>query len=131
MSPHNILITGASGYLGGTLLARLKGAALPAYNNLFALVRTDAQAEAVVQYGAQALKLDVNDEAAVRAALVDREITIVYYLIDPIHSAPQVYFIKALAEVKSRTGTEVHFLHVSSVISCDEACRVDQKADAV
>lgn len=119
MPTHNILITGASGYLGGSLLARLKDAGLPAFNNLFALVRTDAQAEAVTQYGAQPLKLDVNDEAAVRAAVVDREITIVYYLIDPIYSTPQVHFIKALAEVKSLTGADVHFLHVSSIIGSD------------
>lgn len=119
MPTHNILITGASGYLGGSLLARLKDAGLPAFNNLFALVRTDAQAEAVTQYGAQPLKLDVNDEAAVRAAVVDREITIVYYLIDPIYSTPQVHFIKALAEVKRLTGADVHFLHVSSIIGSD------------
>lgn len=113
MSSHRILITGASGYLGGTLLARWKDAGLTGYDKLYALVRTDAQAEAVGQYGAEPLAFDARDEAAVRKAVVDHKITIVYYLIDPIRSEAQVNFIKALAEVKRATGQEVHFLHVS------------------
>ncbi|KAK7735370.1 hypothetical protein SLS63_003840 [Diaporthe eres] len=113
MSSHRILVTGASGYLGGTLLARWKGADLPAYDKLYALVRTDAQAKAVEQYGAEALTFDSRDEAAVRKAVVDNKITIVYYLIDAIRSEAQVNFIKALAEVKKATGQEVHFLHTT------------------
>lgn len=114
MSSHRILITGASGYLGGTLLARWKDADLPAYDKLYALVRTDAQAEAVKQYGAEALTFDSRDETAVLKAVVDHKITIVYYLIDAVRSEAQVNFIKALAEVKKATGQEVHFLHVSN-----------------
>lgn len=113
MSSHRILITGASGYLGGTLLARWKEALLPSYNKLFALVRTDTQAEAVKQYGAEPLVFNAQDESAVFKALVDNKITIVYYLIDALNGEAQVYFIKALAEVKRITGMEVHFLHVS------------------
>lgn len=112
MSFHNILVTGVSGYLGGTLLARWQDAQLPPYNELFALVRTDAQAEGVRQYGAQPLTLDIKDELAVRDAIVDNQITIVYFLIDAMHCEAQLHFIKALAEVKKLTGKEVHFLHV-------------------
>lgn len=114
MSSHRILITGASGYLGGTLLARWKQAGLPAHDRLYALVRTDAQAKAVEQYGAEPLTFDSRDEAAVLRAVVDNKITIVYYLIDAIRGEAQVNFIKALAEVKKATGQEVHLLHVST-----------------
>ncbi|KAI8220379.1 hypothetical protein K4K54_008633 [Colletotrichum sp. SAR 10_86] len=110
---HNILITGASGYLGGTLLARWKEAGLSGYDKLFALVRTDAQAEAVKSYGAEPLSFSLKDEKAVRDAVVNNRITIVYYLIDALNSAGQMNFITALAEVKRLTGGEVHFLHTS------------------
>lgn len=122
MSSHRVLITGASGYLGGTLLARWKGAGLPEHDKLYALVRTDAQAKAVEQYGAEPLTFDSRDEAAVHKAVVDNKITIVYYLIDAIRSEAQVNFIKALAEVKKATGQEVHFLHVSMTVLRPPCC---------
>ncbi|KAI1424525.1 hypothetical protein F5Y12DRAFT_448524 [Xylaria sp. FL1777] len=110
---HNILITGGSGYLGGSLLATWNSANLPAYNKLFALVRTPKQAEAVKQYGAEPLTFNAYDEAEVQAAVVDNEITVVYHLIAPASEVSQSYFIKAMGEVKKQKGRDVHFLHTS------------------
>ncbi|KAI0095835.1 hypothetical protein GGR51DRAFT_544578 [Nemania sp. FL0031] len=110
---HNILITGGSGYLGGSLLARWTEANLPAYDKLFALVRTPEQAEAVKKYGAEPLIFDAYNEGEVWAAVVDNSITIVYHLIAPRPHVSQSYFIKAMAEVQKKTGRDVHFLHTS------------------
>ncbi|KAI1198507.1 hypothetical protein F5X97DRAFT_299343 [Nemania serpens] len=110
---HNILITGGSGYLGGSLLARWKEASLPAYNKLFALVRTPEQADAVKEYGAEPLIFDAYNEGEVRAAVIDNNITIVYHLIAPWPHVSQSYFIKAMAEVQKNTGRDVHFLHTT------------------
>ncbi|OHE91510.1 hypothetical protein CORC01_13206 [Colletotrichum orchidophilum] len=110
---HNILITGVSGYLGGTLLARWASASLTGYDKLFALVRTDAQREQVKQYGAEPLDFSPHDEEAVRDAVLQNQITIVFYLIDAFAFVGQENFIKALSELKRQTGHEVHFLHTS------------------
>lgn len=110
---RNILITGVSGYLGGTLLARWKSANLPAYNLLHALVRTQEQAEAVRQYGAQPIMFNVADEAATTAAIINNRITVIFFLIDAMASSSQMIMIKALAQVKKQTGQDVHFLHTS------------------
>ncbi|ETN39001.1 uncharacterized protein HMPREF1541_07043 [Cyphellophora europaea CBS 101466] len=111
---HNILLTGVSGYLGGTLLANLATAALPPYSQVFALVRSDSQAEAVLaSSNATPLVFDVGDAAAVRDAVTGNDITIVVFCIDAIKSVTQSYMIKALSEVKERTGKDVHFIHTS------------------
>lgn len=110
---HNILVTGASGYLGGTLLARWSSAKLPTYHKLYALVRTNEQGEAMKQYGAEPIFFNTKDEASIKAAIIDNDITIIYFLIDALTSEVQVPMIQALAEVKKRVGHEVHFLHTS------------------
>lgn len=109
---HNILITGASGYLGGTLLARWKDAHLPAYSKLYALVRTKDQAEAVQQYGAESITMKLDEPSSIEQQIVDNRITIVYYLIDA-WGRTATPFINALAKVKQTTGQDVHFLFVS------------------
>jgi nucleoside-diphosphate-sugar epimerase len=110
---HSILITGASGYLGGSLLAQLHRTKLPSYNNLYALVRSDYQADQVKTYGATPLFLDLSDQAAVTKTIVDADISIIFFLIDALHSTSQIPLIKALGEVKKQTNREVHFLHTS------------------
>ncbi|KAI0968991.1 NAD(P)-binding protein [Xylaria arbuscula] len=110
---HNILITGGSGYLGGSVLARWNEANLPPYRKLFALVRTSDQAEGVRQYGAEPLLFNAWDESAVRNAVLENNISVVFHLISPRGYDSQVYFMKAMAELKTKTGTDVHFLHTT------------------
>ncbi|KIV88230.1 hypothetical protein PV10_09147 [Exophiala mesophila] len=119
---HRILLTGASGYLGGTLLARWSRHHLPPYSRLYAAVRTEQQVNALRNHysamdsGAEVAPLildNIKDQAVVRDLIVSHEITIVLFLIDAFEVGAQCCFIRALAEVKSMTGREVHFLHTS------------------
>lgn len=110
---HSILLTGASGYLGGSLLAGLHRTKLPPHQRLYALVRSHQQADAVKQYGAEPLFLDLKDEKAVLKTIVDAQVTIIYFLIDALNSELQIPMIKALSEVKKETGQDVHFLHTT------------------
>jgi nucleoside-diphosphate-sugar epimerase len=110
---QNILLTGVSGYLGGTLLARLQNAKLPPSQNIYAMVRTQAQADKVEQFNVIPLTLNAEDHANITKTIIEKEITIIFFLIDAMNSATQVTMIKALAEVHEKTGHDVHFLHTT------------------
>lgn len=111
--PHNILITGASGYLGGTLLSRWQTAQLPSHGTLYALVRTEQQSQAVQQYGATPLYISLDDDQNIIQTIVEHEISIIYFLIDAASARTQTPMIQALGQVRERTGKTVHFLHTS------------------
>ncbi|PYI24487.1 NAD(P)-binding protein [Aspergillus violaceofuscus CBS 115571] len=119
---HNILITGVSGYLGGTLLARLSTLQLPGLNKTFALVRTDAQGDACRRYGTEPLQFDAYNQAAIRKAIVENQITIVYFLIDCDKFENQEFFIQALAESKRLTGLESHFIFTTGTKQFGSYC---------
>ena len=110
---HNILLTGASGYLGGTILARWKEENLPPHKTLYALVRGDDQAQAVKKYGAVPLILDLNDDDAVANSIIDHSITVIFFLVDAYGEEHQKNMIKALGTVKEGTELNVHFLHTT------------------
>jgi hypothetical protein len=50
----------------------------------------------------------LEDQSAIVEALVERNITIVYYFIGSYWLESQLYFIEGLAEVKRRTGEHVY-----------------------
>jgi uncharacterized protein YbjT (DUF2867 family) len=112
---RNILITGGSGYIGGSLLAQLKKTSdLPSYGTTYALVRNEDQATKVKShYNATPLTLDLEDQSAITAALLDKQISIVFFLINAFNADAQGIFIEALAAVKNRYGVKTHFLHTT------------------
>lgn len=117
----NILLTGASGYLGGSILAQLhnpgdSGIELPTHGTIYALVRSDAQAQAVQDYGARPAAFDPASEAAVESFIMDHKVSIVIWFIDVVNVDRQILFIRALAKLRQQTGQDVHFLQVCNNI---------------
>ncbi|THU99979.1 NAD-P-binding protein [Dendrothele bispora CBS 962.96] len=115
LSTQNLLITGASGYIGGTFLKHLINQVLPEHPTLkiFALVRSPSQAESAKVAGAVPVLGGLNDLDGLKAAIVDNSVNIVVHFADPFHVAPSRAMIEALAEVKTKINQEVHFIHTS------------------
>ncbi|KAL6827984.1 hypothetical protein V8C40DRAFT_265141 [Trichoderma camerunense] len=123
---HNILLTGASGYLGGSILAQLHKSSiastiLPAYGTIYTLIRNDTQAQAVRDYGAELTSFDPGDEAAIESFILGHEVSVVVWLIDVVGVERQTLFIRALAKLRRQTGKEVHFLQVGSDFNPESA----------
>ncbi|KAI8182749.1 hypothetical protein K4K54_004140 [Colletotrichum sp. SAR 10_86] len=127
--PHNVLLTGASGYLGGSLFAGLKSYGLSGYDKIYALVRSDAQKEAVQQYGAEPLSVSLKDAKAVRDVVLQNKISVVFYLIDVFESTAQENLIRALGDLRQTTGQDAHFLHTSGakIFSSDAGAPTDRE----
>lgn len=113
--PPNILITGGSGYIGGSLFATLKTTSdLPPYGTIYALVRTSDQASKTKShYNATPLTLDLESQSAITATLLEKQISIVFFMINAFNAGAQLKFIEALAAVREQHGIETHFLHTT------------------
>lgn len=76
-------------------------------------MRTEDQAQKVKQYGAEPLICNISDHDQVTRAIIDKSITVIYFLIDAYADTHQKVMIKPLGKVKEQTGREVHFLHTA------------------
>ncbi|KZP34385.1 NAD-P-binding protein [Athelia psychrophila] len=113
----NILITGATGYIGGTVLEELV-ATLPASADVkvFTTVRKEGQAKPIKARlpSVTVLLLDVvEDGEGVRRAIIDNAISVVVETVDAFRYSTAGNFLNALAEVKKASGLPVHFVHTS------------------
>ena len=111
----NVLITGGSGYLGGSLLDLLsRNKPLPNCGTIFALVRSQEQAKKTKEfYRCTPTILNLSDEAEVTRYLLEKKISVVFHLIDSRNSDTQVVLIKALGAVGKELGVTTHFLHTT------------------
>ncbi|KAF2877675.1 hypothetical protein BDV95DRAFT_602040 [Massariosphaeria phaeospora] len=110
---QNILITGAAGYIGGSVLAAFisqeTGALCTA--TLHAAVRSDEQVQALSKLGINIVKVDLDDEGAVRDVVLNNKIDIVVHTATSILPRPAAHLITALGERRKATGGHAYYIH--------------------
>ncbi|KAJ3711978.1 hypothetical protein C8R42DRAFT_728293 [Lentinula raphanica] len=128
--PTSVLLTGASGYIGGSLLVYLLHKFdLKSQNiKLFTLVRKPEQVQEVVELGENVVPLlgDVQDAEEMKRLVVENSVSVVIETVDARHFPVAKHFIEALCTVKERLGVPVHFVHTSGAKMFSSHVGVDQ-----
>ncbi|KIK66786.1 hypothetical protein GYMLUDRAFT_37908 [Collybiopsis luxurians FD-317 M1] len=125
-----VLLTGASGYLGGSLLVHLlRKFNLESHNvSLYTLVRKPEQVVKVQELGGNVTVLvgDVLDAEGMKKLIIDNSISIVIETVDARQFAVAQPCIEALAVVKDKLDVPVHFVHTSGAKMFSSHVGVDQ-----
>ncbi|KPM35218.1 hypothetical protein AK830_g11351 [Neonectria ditissima] len=121
MSATKILITGATGYIGGSVLATLLQSTDPNIktSQISALVRKQDQADALRLKGVNAIVFGgLDDTAHIRDVASKHDVVI--NTASASHSPAAEALILGLADRKKETGKETHFIHTSGTSSLGE-----------
>ncbi|KAM0324637.1 hypothetical protein ACHAQA_008028 [Verticillium albo-atrum] len=112
---QNILITGAAGFIGGSVLAdftsRTSGPI--SSSNITAVVRSEDQIPALAKLGVNVIQLDLKDEDAVTQAVLENNVDVVIHTAGAIDPRFASHFIKALGKRRQDTGHDTHYFHAS------------------
>ncbi|KLU89199.1 hypothetical protein MAPG_08173 [Magnaporthiopsis poae ATCC 64411] len=112
MASNKILLTGATGYIGGTVLTTLLASSEPAIkgSSISVLVRKEEQAAVLRGLGVNPIIFKgLDDVEALRRAASEHDAVI--HTASSQHDASAVALIQGLGDRKKATGKEVHFIH--------------------
>ncbi|KAJ4221146.1 hypothetical protein NW759_007215 [Fusarium solani] len=112
---QNVLITGAAGYIGGSVLADLLLHSNDSFKDakFFAAVRAQDQVESVSKLGIDAVNVDLNDKAAVEEAVLRNEINIVIHTAGSMYPAMTTNLVAALGQRQRDSGNKTYLIHSS------------------
>ncbi|KAH6689627.1 hypothetical protein F5X68DRAFT_254049 [Plectosphaerella plurivora] len=112
---QNILITGAGGYIGGSILADfLKSDTAPIINAcVIAAVRSAQQADKIAKLGVKVVPLDMKDEKSVEETIIGNEIDVVLHTASSHEPNIASHLIAALGRRCQLSGRLVSFIHTS------------------
>ncbi|OAQ65933.1 nad dependent epimerase dehydratase family protein [Pochonia chlamydosporia 170] len=113
---HNLLITGAAGYIGGSVLADFVGRSSDSAigkANISAIVRREEQIERLQKLGITVICVDLLDEVAIHDIVQSHKIDTIVHLASSHDARIASFLIKALGRRGQDTSTETHFIHAS------------------
>ncbi|RSM08477.1 hypothetical protein CDV31_008114 [Fusarium ambrosium] len=112
---QNVLITGAAGYIGGSVLADLLLHSQDSFKDakFFAAVRAQEQAESVSKLGVNAVQVDLNDKAEVEEAVLQNAINIVIHTAGSMYPAMTTNLLAALGQRQRASGNKTYLIHSS------------------
>ncbi|KAK7409252.1 hypothetical protein QQX98_008562 [Neonectria punicea] len=112
---QNILITGAAGFIGGSLLADLlfrnDGPIKTA--KLFAAVRSQEQVQSLSKLGVGVVEVDLLDKQSVEDAIIGNKIDLVLHTAGAVDSRMASNIIDALGQRRRVNGTKTYYIHSS------------------
>ncbi|KAG4412740.1 hypothetical protein IFR04_014137 [Cadophora malorum] len=116
---HKILITGAAGFIGGSILADFLASSNPLLkkDNISAAVRSQEQADALSKLGINVIRLDLGDEEAVVAAILGNDISVVIHTASCIDARLVLPLITGLGQQRELNGKKTAFIHIAGTSS--------------
>ncbi|GKU21468.1 unnamed protein product [Fusarium langsethiae] len=117
--PQNILITGAAGYIGGSIVADILSRNDEVLKSvaLFAAVRNQEQVDQISKIGVKALLVDLSDKSAVEDVISQNEIDLVVHTASAMHPAMTSSLISALGKRRQASGSKTYLIHRKSSIA--------------
>ncbi|PVH69124.1 NAD(P)-binding protein [Cadophora sp. DSE1049] len=113
----NILVTGAAGFVGGSIVADFLSSDIPELkgSRIIAAVRSDEQAKLLSEAAINALQLDLTDEKVVLDGLVKHNINIVIHTASSLDPTLAFNLLAGLAEQQKASGSKAYFIHTSGL----------------
>ncbi|KIW16547.1 hypothetical protein PV08_03735 [Exophiala spinifera] len=111
-STPRILVTGATGYIGGSVLSEILQSPAVEAGSVSALVRRPDQAEVLLAHGVTPVLFKHLDDLETMEK-VARDFDVVINCANGFHASSAVALITGLSKRKEKTGKQVHFIHTS------------------
>ncbi|QKX57751.1 uncharacterized protein TRUGW13939_04871 [Talaromyces rugulosus] len=112
-----ILITGAAGYIGGSLTADFLSDKHPSISKdqIIAAVRSKGQVDTLAKLGIPVLQLDLADEKAVAESILLHNVYVIIHTTSAIDPTAALNLITALGKQNKASGKKTYFVHTSGL----------------